>query len=58
MSVENAGSDTFVAFELGGKQITARLPGRMRIAVGDTVPLDVDHATVCYFDPTTEQRIA
>ncbi len=57
MSVENAGSDTFVEFELGGKEITARLPGRMRIAVGDTVPLDVDHATVCYFDPTNEQRI-
>jgi ABC-type sugar transport system ATPase subunit len=56
-SVENAGSDTFVEFELGGKEITARLPGRMRIAAGDRVPLDVDLATVSYFDPTTEQRI-
>jgi multiple sugar transport system ATP-binding protein len=57
-SVENAGSDTFVAFELGGKQITARLPGRKRIAVGDSVPLDLDLATVSYFDPATELRIA
>jgi hypothetical protein len=29
----------------------------MRIAVGDTVPLDVDLATLGYFDPTSEQRI-
>jgi multiple sugar transport system ATP-binding protein len=56
-SVENAGSDTFVAFELGGKEITARLPGRLRIAAGDRVPVDVDLATLSYFDPTTELRI-
>jgi multiple sugar transport system ATP-binding protein len=57
ISVENAGSDTFVEFDLGGRGITARLPGRMRIAVGDKVPLDVDLATVSYFDPKTELRI-
>jgi translation initiation factor IF-1 len=42
---------------LGGKEITARLPGRMRIAVGDSVSLDVDLATISYFDPTSELRI-
>jgi multiple sugar transport system ATP-binding protein len=56
-SVENAGSDTFVAFDLGGNQVTARLPGRMHVHAGDRVPLDVDLSTVCYFDPKTEQRI-
>jgi multiple sugar transport system ATP-binding protein len=56
-SVENAGSDTFVAFDLGGRQVTARLPGRMHVLAGDRVPLDVDLSTVCYFDPRTEQRI-
>jgi multiple sugar transport system ATP-binding protein len=57
VAVENAGSDTYVAFELGGKPVTARLPGRMHIAAGDVVPLDVDLETVSYFDPVTEQRI-
>jgi multiple sugar transport system ATP-binding protein len=57
VAVENAGSDTFVGFDLGGKEVTARLPGRMRIGVGDTVPLDVDLTTVSYFDPKTELRI-
>jgi multiple sugar transport system ATP-binding protein len=56
-SVENAGSDTFVACELSGKTITVRLPGRMRIAAGNDVPLDVDMSTVSYFDPATELRI-
>jgi multiple sugar transport system ATP-binding protein len=56
-AVENAGSDIFVSFELAGKPVTARLPGRMRIGMGDAVLLDIDPATVCYFDPTTEQRI-
>jgi multiple sugar transport system ATP-binding protein len=57
ISVENAGSDTFVELELGGKEITARLPGKMRINAGDSVPLDVDLSSVSYFDPKTEQRI-
>jgi multiple sugar transport system ATP-binding protein len=56
-SVEHAGSDTFVEFELGGTQVTARLPGKMRVAVGDALPLDVDLETVTYFDPATELRI-
>ena len=56
-SVENAGSDTYVAVELGGTEIIARLPGRMHVHAGDSVPLDVDLATLCFFDPQTEQRI-
>ena len=56
-AVENAGSDTFVTFELGGRPVRARLPGRMHVHAGDKVPLEVDLATVCYFDPGTEQRI-
>ena len=56
-TVENAGSDTFVGLELGGRTVTARLPGRMHVHVGDKVPLDIDLDTVCYFDPESEQRI-
>ncbi|SDG41705.1 ABC transporter ATP-binding protein [Pelagibacterium luteolum] len=56
--VENAGSDTFVTFALGGKHLITRLPGRARIGVGDAVPLSLDTTGVCYFDPETTNRIA
>ena len=55
--VENSGSDTFATFELMGKTITARLPGKARIESGQKVMLGVDTDTLCYFDPATEQRI-
>ncbi len=57
ISVESAGSDTFAEFELGGKEITARLPGRMHVRAGDRVPLDVDLQTLSFFDPETKRRI-
>jgi multiple sugar transport system ATP-binding protein len=58
LSVENAGSDTFASFELGGKVITTRLPGKTKIAAGDEVALAVDLDSVSYFDPETQLRIA
>ena len=57
LSVENAGSDTFASFALGGKTITTRLPGKTRIAAGDEVALAVDLESVSYFDPGTELRL-
>jgi multiple sugar transport system ATP-binding protein len=57
LSVENAGSDTFASFTLGGKTITTRLPGKTKIAVGDEVALAVDLDSVSYFDPETQLRI-
>jgi len=58
VSVENAGSDTFASFELGGKTIITRLPGKAKIAVGgDEVGLTVELDGVSYFDPETGLRI-
>ena len=57
MMVENSGSDTFATFELMGKRIIARLPGKARIENGQKVMLGVDVDAICYFDPATEQRI-
>jgi multiple sugar transport system ATP-binding protein len=57
LSVENAGSDTFASFELGGKTITTRLPGKTKVAVGDEVGLAVDLESMSYFDPGTQLRI-
>jgi len=57
LSVENAGSDTFASFELGGKIITTRLPGKTKVVAGDEVSLAVDLDGISYFDPETQLRI-
>jgi multiple sugar transport system ATP-binding protein len=57
-SVENAGSDTYVEFDLGGKIVTARLPGKTKVTPGQTLALDIDLGSLSYFDPKTELRIA
>ena len=55
--VENAGSDTFASFQLGGKQITARLPGRMRLESGQEANLAIDTEILSIFDPDTGLRV-
>jgi multiple sugar transport system ATP-binding protein len=51
--VENAGSDTFITTELGGKTVVARLPGRIRVELHRQIQLAADVAHACYFDPAT-----
>ena len=55
--VEHAGSDTFANFRLGGKAITARLPGRMRLKSGEATHLSIDTDSLSLFDPQTGLRI-
>jgi multiple sugar transport system ATP-binding protein len=56
-SVENAGSDTFATFPLGGATVTARLPGRLKLAAGQEVSLGVDPETLSFFDPESGLRL-
>ncbi len=55
--VENSGSDTFLTAELGGKAITARLPGRSRVEAHRELRLAVDTAHACFFDPLSGLNI-
>ncbi len=55
--LEHAGSDIFVTLKLGGAPITARLPGRADIEVGDRLQLCVEKEAVCFFDPKSGQLI-
>ncbi len=55
--VEHSGSDTFANFKLGGKAITARLPGRMQLKSGDIANLAIDTENLSIFDPETSLRI-
>ena len=56
--VENAGSDTFITTELGGKPVVARLPGRLRVEQHSPIHLVADTRHACYFDPATSLALA
>ena len=55
--VEHTGSDAYVNFRLGDTAVTARLPERVSIPPG-RIGLDVDAATLRYFDEATGLRVA
>jgi multiple sugar transport system ATP-binding protein len=56
--IENTGAETYLSFSLGGKTVTARLPGRMREGGPESVGLMLDRAGICLFDLATGQRCA
>ena len=54
--VEPTGPDTLVVFQLGGVEVTARLPPKQALA-GRTASLTIDTSKVVVFDVDTESRI-
>ena len=54
--VENTGADTFLRFPLGGRAVTARLPGKVG-RIGDEAALAVDPDGLCYFDAESGRRL-
>ena len=55
--VEPAGSDTYVATELGGKECTARMEADYDLKPGDACTFAVNMDKVVFFDPDTERRV-
>ncbi|GGL70263.1 ABC transporter ATP-binding protein [Wenxinia marina] len=55
--IENTGAEAYLSFRLGGKAITARLPGRIREDSVGQVGLAVDRAALSFFDRGTGVRI-
>jgi ABC-type sugar transport system ATPase subunit len=55
--VEPLGSDTLIFFELGGREVVARLPPQPARRAGDRLRLRPDLACMHLFDPHTERRI-
>ena len=55
--VENAGSDAYVVFDVGGTEVTGRFAGRANLSTGETANLVLDPTTLTFFDATTKQRI-
>jgi multiple sugar transport system ATP-binding protein len=55
--IENTGAETYLSFALGGKTVTARLPGRMREGASDKVSLTLDRDRICLFDAGSGLRL-
>ncbi len=54
---EPSGHECIVLMEIGGAELTARLPGDARLAVGDTVPFDLRVDRMHLFDAPTGRRL-
>ena len=54
--VEPTGPDTLVVFQLGGAEVTARLPPKQALA-GRSASLGIDTSKIVLFDVDTETRI-
>jgi len=55
---EPAGSDTFVATQMGGRDVTARFRADVPVTAGEVFPFAVNMDKAVVFDPETEQRLA
>lgn len=55
--VEPAGADTFIASELGGKQITARLHAETTAQIGQPLDLAFDLSKASYFRASDGERL-
>ena len=55
--IENTGSECYVQFQLAGKTLTAKLPGRLDEERMDPIGLAFDRAKMTFFDAETDTRI-
>ncbi|HET7633824.1 MAG TPA: sn-glycerol-3-phosphate import ATP-binding protein UgpC [Burkholderiales bacterium] len=55
--VEPLGADTLVHGTLGGAPFVVRLPGGQRVEMNETVPLDIDHQQLHFFDAQGGKRL-
>lgn len=56
-ATEPTGSDLFAIFELGGKDVLARLRADTDTRAGDTLDIALDLSKVSFFDPETGVRL-
>ena len=55
--VENSGSDTFVTFKVGDRNVIARFAGRVDVDHHKEIGVDLDLSQVSWFDPVSGLRI-
>ena len=55
--IESTGNEAIVLLDLNGTELTAKLPGRVRLKPGQTVAISADPDELHLFDAATEARI-
>ncbi len=55
--IEPLGSDTLVFFSVAGIETVARVPPRVKVRPGDTLPLALETAALSVFDPQTRRAL-
>lgn len=55
--IESTGNEAVVLLDAGGDVLKARVPGRVRLRVGQIVSVSADQSELHFFDATTEERI-
>jgi multiple sugar transport system ATP-binding protein len=55
--VESTGNEAVVLLDLGGDMVKAKVPGRVKLKVGEVVSVSAEVAELHFFDATTEERI-
>ena len=55
--VEPAGADTYLLLTLGGKEVTARVPGETDAVSGQSMNFTFNMSKISYFDPETGLRL-
>ncbi|MBZ9873186.1 ABC transporter ATP-binding protein [Mesorhizobium sp. BR1-1-9] len=55
--IESTGNEAVVLLDLGGDVLKAKVPGRVKLKVGQTVSVSAERKELHFFDATTEARI-
>jgi multiple sugar transport system ATP-binding protein len=56
--IENTGAECYVTFSIGGKSVTARVPGRMEEESTEPLRIAIARDALCLFDAQSGLRIA
>jgi multiple sugar transport system ATP-binding protein len=55
--IESTGNEAIVLLDLGGDIVKAKVPGRVKLKVGEVVSVSAEVAELHFFDAATEERI-
>ena len=56
--IESTGNEAVVLLDLGGDMVKAKVPGRVKLKVGQVVSVSAEVGELHFFDATTEERIS
>ena len=55
--MESTGDEAIVSLDLGGRSVRAKIPGRVRVKLGQSVLVGTEPAEVHLFEAQSDERI-